>query len=103
MTGDCDVTQRKGKVKCLFELKIEFIVNVVNAENNEEEEVTIILPEFEHDYDEDDFNFEIRTSKLPYKSIVKKEFLPVVVKDVFLKFQPDLISSHEVQLKHNTD
>lgn len=88
-------------MKCLFELKVEFVVNVVNGE--EEEQVTVILPEFEHDYDEDDFNFEVRTSKLPYKTAVKKQFLPVVVKEVFLKFQPELIASHEVELKHNTD
>jgi activator of HSP90 ATPase len=100
-TGDCDVTQRKGKVKCLFELKIEFVLNVVTGE--EEEEITVILPEFEHDYDESDFNFEIQTSKLPHKAIVRKEFLPVAIERVFLKFQPDLLAANEVNLKHNTD
>lgn len=104
VSGDCDVTQRKGKVKCLFELKIEFVVTVLNGDKEEEtEDVTIILPEFEHDYDDDDFNFEIRTSNLPYKTAVKKHFLPVAIKEVFLKFQPDLIAAHEPNMKHNTD
>ncbi|ODQ49240.1 hypothetical protein PICMEDRAFT_14706 [Pichia membranifaciens NRRL Y-2026] len=102
VSGDCDVTQRKGKVKCLFELKVEFVVIVINSEQ-EEEEVTIVLPEFEHDYDESDFNFEVRTSKLPCKTAVRKQFLPLAVKEVFLKFQPDLIATHEVGMKHNTD
>lgn len=89
-------------MKCLFELKVEFVVIVINSEQ-EEEEVTIVLPEFEHDYDESDFNFEVRTSKLPCKTAVRKQFLPLAVKEVFLKFQPDLIATHEVGMKHNTD
>lgn len=101
VSGDCDVNQRKGKVKCLFELKIEFLVNVITGE--ETEEVTITLPEFEHDYDDDDFNFDIRTSNLPIRSVIRKEFLPVVIEEVFLKFQPDLIAANETDLKHNTD
>ncbi|GMM47935.1 hypothetical protein DAPK24_045330 [Pichia kluyveri] len=102
LSGDCDVTQRKGNVRCLFELKIEFIVNVKSSED-EEEEVTIILPEFEHDYDESDFLFEIKTTKSDKKSAIKKHFLPVAQKEVFLKFQPDLIAAHEPKLRHNTD
>lgn len=104
LTGDCDVTQRKGKVKCLFELKIEFNITITkNGDNEKEEEITIVLPEFEHDYDEDDFNFDIRTSNIPYKSIVRKNVLPEITQNVFLKFQPALLAAHEPQLKHNTD
>lgn len=105
LSGDCDVTQRKGKVKCLFELKIEFVVGLKKAAEDDEveEEITILLPEFEHDYDEDDYNFDIKTSKAEHKIAIKKHFLPVVQKEVFMKFQPDLLAAHEPQLKHNTD
>lgn len=89
-------------MKCLFELKVEFVVNVIKSDDDIEE-ITILLPEFEHDYDEDDFNFEVRTSKLPYKTLVKKNFLPVVINKVFLKFQPDLLAAHAPEMKHNTD
>lgn len=77
------------------------MLNVATGE--ETEEVTVVLPEFEHDYDADDFNFEIRTAKLPCKTIVRKEFLPVAVEQVFLKFQPELLSAHDSDMKHNTD
>lgn len=104
VAGDCDVTQRKGKVRCIFELKVEFVVTVGSeAEDSEAEEITIILPEFEHDYDSDDFNFEIRAKNPEHKSFIKKEFLPVVTETVFLKFQPQLLKTHEPELKHNTD
>ncbi len=104
LSGDCDVTQRKGKVKCLFELKVEFVVSVKkDAEGEEEEEVTIVLPEFEHDYDDDDYNFDVKATKSSYKIAIKKQFLPVIQKEVFMKFQPDLLAAHEPQLKHNTD
>lgn len=101
VSGDCDVTQRKGKVRCIFELKVEFVIVVEDEEANEE--IIITLPEFEHDYEIDDFNFEIKSNKLDNKSIVRKEFLPLVIEQVFLKFQPDLLSTHEENLKHNTN
>lgn len=102
LTGDCDVTQRKGKVKCLFELKFEFVVEIKGGDDTLEK-VTVILPEFEHDYDESDFNFQIKTTNTEHKSLIHKNLLPIVVDTVFLKFQPDLISTHERGLKHNTD
>lgn len=102
LTGDCDVTQRKGKVKCLFELKIEFVAEI-RGDDDTVEQVTIVLPEFEHDYDNSDFNFQVKTSNSEHKSLIDKKLLPVVVETVFLKFQPELISSHEKDLKHNTD
>lgn len=102
LTGDCDVTQRKGKVKCLFELKIEFVAEI-KGEDDVVEKVTIVLPEFEHDYDESDFKFQIKTSNLEHKSLLDKKLIPAVVESVFLKFQPELISTHEKDLKHNTD
>lgn len=102
ISGDCDVTQRKGKVRCIFELKVEFVV-LVEDSDGDNEEVVVVLPEFEHDYDESDFNFTIKTNNAGHKSTVRKEFLPVVVERVFLQFQPELISTHEELLKHNTD
>lgn len=101
VSGDCEVTQRKGKVRCIFEMKVEFVVIIEDEDSNEE--IIITLPEFEHDYEIDDFNFQINSNNIINKSIVRKEFLPVVIEKVFLKFQPDLLSTHEEMLKHNTD
>lgn len=101
VSGDCEVTQRKGKVRCIFEMKVEFVVIIEDEDSNEE--IIITLPEFEHDYEIDDFNFQINSNNINNKSIVRKEFLPVVIEKVFLKFQPDLLSTHEEMLKHNTD
>jgi hypothetical protein len=90
-------------VKCLFELKVEFVVSVKKDAEGEEEEVTIVLPEFEHDYDDDDYNFDVKATTSSYKIAIKKHFLPEIQKEVFMKFQPDLLAAHEPQLKHNTD
>ena len=91
-------------MKCLFELKVEFVVSVKkDAEGEEEEEVTNVLPEFEHDYDDDDYNFDVKATTSSYRIAIKKHFLPVIQKEVFMKFQPDLLAAHEPQLKHNTD
>lgn len=101
LTGDCDVTQRKGKVNCLFELKIEFVAEIKSDDSTES--VTIVLPEFEHDYDSSDFIFTVKTTNQAHKAVVNKVLLPHLVDTVFLNFQKDLIATHEKDLKHNTN
>ncbi|GMM29125.1 Hch1 protein [Martiniozyma asiatica (nom. inval.)] len=97
ISGDCDVTQRKGKVRCIFELKVEIVALII--EDEDEKEVIIILPEFEHDYDEDDFRFEYK-GDVGARGFIKKELTPKIIEQ-FLTFQPALLKEHEVELKHN--
>ncbi|GMG18987.1 unnamed protein product [Ambrosiozyma monospora] len=105
VTGDCDVTQRKGKVKCLFELNVSFNAEVKklgeDAKDDEKIIYEIVIPEFEHDYDDDDYNFQVKNGKLELKKTVRDNLIPEVLV-VFKKFQPLLLSTHQPKLQHNT-
>lgn len=101
ITGDCDVTQRKGKVLCIFDLKLQFSIDI--EEKNEEEEnkkgtASITIPEFIHD--DDDYEIEI-TSAL-FKQPVKTHLVPIL-KEKLQKFQPALLEAHAKDVQHASD
>ncbi|KAG0654718.1 hypothetical protein C6P45_003290, partial [Maudiozyma exigua] len=62
VSGDSNVSQRKGKPICYFDLNIELSLAVVTSDDNNEEDQTgtILLPEFMHD----ETDFEIRINGL---------------------------------------
>lgn len=97
ITGDCDVTQRKGKVLCIYDMKLEFAFKGVQ----DEDEFTgkIILPEFIHDQEEDEYEFSIDSDS--HKSEVRKHFIPVL-KQKLMKFQNDLLRAHEKDVQHTS-
>ncbi|CAH2352201.1 hsp90 co-chaperone Hch1p [[Candida] railenensis] len=97
VTGDCDVTQRKGKVLCIYDMKLEFAYKGVQ----DEDEFTgkIILPEFIHDQEEDEYEFSIDSDS--HKSEVRKHFIPVL-KQKLMKFQNDLLRAHEKDVQHTS-
>ncbi|EGW30402.1 uncharacterized protein SPAPADRAFT_63249 [Spathaspora passalidarum NRRL Y-27907] len=113
ITGDCDVTQRKGKVLCIYDLKVQLTVTgEVKQEQKDEEadeeadkeaddskkvHATITIPEFVHDQDEDEYEFEINTAF--YKDELKKFFIPVLTSKL-VKFQPDLLEAHAKDVQH---
>lgn len=101
VTGDCDVTQRKGKVLCIFDMNLQFTVDVSpKAEDATSTKATITLPEFIHDQEEDEYVFEVTATD--YKSEIRKLVLPELQKKL-MKFQTDLITAHEQDVQHTTN
>lgn len=99
VTGDCDVTQRKGKVLCIYDMKLQFQVEVQYKDEENKLNAKITVPEFVHDQDEDEYVFEIDADD--HKSEIRKIFVPVL-KSKLMKFQDDLIKAHEKDVQHAT-
>lgn len=97
VAGDSNVSQRKGKPICYFDLSVEFKLDVIpNADDAERSSGSISLPEFMHD----DPDFEIRTSGLSNELAgqVAREFLPDFRK-LLLEYQVDLLKTHSQDLQ----
>ncbi|OQO13466.1 hypothetical protein B0A48_01694 [Cryoendolithus antarcticus] len=115
MEGDVDVSQRKGKVITIFDvrLQLEYIgkVKVKSKTEGEEEgtdtkEVsgTVTIPEVAHDTEEDEYVFEVEiysedASKQPVKDLVKRE-LTAQIRKKLQKLAPALIEAHGKDLQH---
>ncbi|ABN66710.2 predicted protein [Scheffersomyces stipitis CBS 6054] len=103
VSGDCDVTQRKGKVLCIYDMKLQFSLSVdLKAEEDEDKnsfKASISVPEFVHDQEEDEYVFEISADDK--KAEIRKYFVPVL-KSKLMKFQNDLIESHAKDVQHAT-
>lgn len=97
VTGDCDVTQRKGKVKCLFDMALKF-----SFQTTDDSDVsgTIEVAEFVHDQDESELIITVSSDTLPVEA--KKPFI-AGLKQTLLQFQPELIKAHEQDIKHNSE
>ena len=94
--GDCEVSQRKGKVISLFDLKLVMMVN--GHVGDEKFEGSITVPEVAFDSEKDEYQFEVsiykETGKLSeIKPVIKAKLLPQL-RDAFSKFGPDLLSTH---------
>lgn len=100
ITGDCDVTQRKGKVLCIYDMKLEFSITGSKSDEEETFLATVVVPEFVHDQDEDDYVFDIESSD--YKADIRRVLVPEL-KQKLIKFQNDLIKAHEQDVQHATD
>ncbi|KAK0891515.1 Co-chaperone [Friedmanniomyces endolithicus] len=113
MDGDVDVSQRKGKVITIFDvrLQLEYIGKVpVKAEGEGMEDDTkdvsgtITIPEVAHDTEEHEYVFEIEmyssdASKEPAKDLIRKEITPQIRKSL-QKLAPALITEHGKDIQH---
>lgn len=84
MDGDVDVSQRKGKVITLFDVKLqlEYSGKTSAGEDGEDVSGTINVPEVAHDTEEDEYVvrfwqvlFLLSTSKLTYISVRHRHLL----------------------------
>ncbi|CAL9732593.1 hsp90 co-chaperone Hch1p [Monosporozyma unispora] len=98
INGDSNVSQRKGKPICYFDLDIEFKVNVSNEDESEEEneEGFISIPEFMHDDDEPYIT--IKGFNSTNSQLIKSKFIPAF-KSVLLNYQSDLLNEHSKDLQ----
>lgn len=96
--GDCDVTQRKGKVLCIYDMKLVFSVGGSKKDDSSEVSGSITIDEFVHDQDEDEYVFQIESE---HELAIKQHLIPVL-RAKLMKFQNDLITAHEKDVQHNT-
>lgn len=98
VSGDCDVTQRKGKVLCIYDMKLLFTVEGSKKDLEDSISGTISIDEFFHDQDDDEYVFVVSSA---YASDIKKLLVPAV-KAKLQSFQDDLIKAHERDVQHAT-
>ncbi|KAL8820208.1 MAG: hypothetical protein Q9223_001535 [Gallowayella weberi] len=103
MEGDVDVSQRKGKVITLFDVKVQL---EYEGTTKDEEDVsgTITIPEVAHDTEEDEYVFEIdihsdSSAKQPVKDLVRSKILPRL-RQQLSKLGPALITEHGRHIQH---
>ncbi|GLI75349.1 co-chaperone [Penicillium ochrochloron] len=103
MNGDVDVSQRKGKVITLYDVKLSL---EYSGKTKDGEEVTgsITIPEVAHDTEEDEYVFEIEiysdaSSKQPVKDLVRSKILPQLRKTL-VTLTSALITEHAKDLQH---
>ncbi|PWW72035.1 hypothetical protein C7212DRAFT_348926 [Tuber magnatum] len=101
--GDCDVSQRKGKVITLFDVKVRLEFSGVAAEG---EKVTgsVTIPEVAHDTEEDEYVFEIGVysdskEKQAVRDLVRNDIVPQLRK-ALASFSGDLIAEHGKAIQH---
>ncbi|CCK72587.1 Hch1p KNAG_0K02240 [Huiozyma naganishii CBS 8797] len=105
VAGDSNVSQRKGKPICYFDLDLAFdIVAVVDAsadaETKDAETVagSVQVPEFMHD--EDDFEIKVSGLDARLTELVKQQFVPSF-RATLLEYQTDLINEHSKYLEES--
>lgn len=101
--GDVDVSQRKGKVITLFDVKIRLEFKGKTADD-QNVSGTITIPEAAHDTEEDEYVFEISAysdskEKEPVKDLVRRKIVPQLRK-ALSKFAGDLIAEHGKDIQH---
>ncbi|EEA20276.1 Aha1 domain family [Talaromyces marneffei ATCC 18224] len=103
MDGDVDVSQRKGKVITLYDVKLQL---EYEGKTKDEETVTgtITIPEVAHDTEEDEFVFEISvysesSSKQPVKDLVRSKIVPQL-RVALAKLPQVLVSEHGKDIQH---
>ncbi|KAK2733164.1 hypothetical protein FQN57_002283 [Myotisia sp. PD_48] len=103
MDGDVDVSQRKGKVITLFDVKLQLDFEGKTADD---EDVTgsIKIPEVAHDTEEDEYVFDISiysesSSKTPVKELVLSRIVPQIRTEL-LTLAPALIAEHGKDIQH---
>ncbi|KAI0477617.1 activator of Hsp90 ATPase [Xylariaceae sp. FL0804] len=103
MDGDVDVSQRKGKVITIFDVKLVLEYSG-SAPDADDVSGTITVPEVAHDTEEDEFVFDIdihseSKEKQPVKDLIRAKIVPQLRKE-FLKLTPALIAEHGKDLQH---
>ncbi|KAI0835086.1 activator of Hsp90 ATPase [Hypoxylon sp. FL0890] len=103
MDGDVDVSQRKGKVITIYDVKLVLEYSGT-APGEEDVSGTITVPEVAHDTEEDDFVFDVDVysesqEKQPVKDLVRSKITPQLRK-AFAKLTPALIAEHGKDIQH---
>ncbi|KAJ6016250.1 hypothetical protein N7540_010841 [Penicillium herquei] len=103
MNGDVDVSQRKGKVITLYDVKLSL---EYSGKTKDAEEVSgsITIPEVAHDTEEDEYVFELEnyadaSSKQPVKDLVRSKILPQL-RVALAKLTNALVAEHAKDLQH---
>lgn len=106
MDGDVDVSQRKGKVITLFDVKLKL---EYEGEAPEAEDVSgsITIPEVAHDTEESEYVFEVdiysdTKEKQPVKDLVRSKIVPQL-RDALQKLGPALIAEHAKDIQHTAN
>jgi len=103
MDGDVDVSQRKGKVITLFDIKLKLEYSGKTADgSNASGHITI--PEVAHDTEEDEYVFEVDlSSELPKDGVIKELARKMLVPQLRKRLQqlaPALITEHGKDIQH---
>lgn len=103
MDGDVDVSQRKGKVITIFDVKLVLEYSG-SAPDEAEVSGTITVPEVAHDTEENEFVFDIdihseSKAKQPVKDLVRSKLVPQLRQE-FLKLSGALIAEHGKDIQH---
>ncbi|KOS23022.1 Uncharacterized protein ESCO_003808 [Escovopsis weberi] len=103
MDGDVDVSQRKGKVITIFDVKL--VLEYSGSTADKKEVIgNITVPELAHDTEEDEYVFDIdiiseSSEKQPVKNLVKAKLVPLLRKE-FQKLAGVLIAEHGKDIQH---
>ncbi|KAJ4158652.1 uncharacterized protein LMH87_009168 [Akanthomyces muscarius] len=103
MDGDVDVSQRKGKVITIFDVKLVLEYSG-SAPDADDVSGTITVPEIAHDTEEDEYVFDIDVfaeskEKQPIRDLVRTKLVPELRK-AFQKLAPALIAEHGRDIQH---
>ncbi|KAJ6017694.1 hypothetical protein N7451_001073 [Penicillium sp. IBT 35674x] len=103
MNGDVDVSQRKGKVITLFDVKLSLEYSG-KTQDGEEVSGSINIPEVAHDTEEDEYVFEIENyadaaSKQSVKDLVRSKIVPQL-RVALAKLCGALITEHAKDIQH---
>ncbi|KAH7013438.1 activator of Hsp90 ATPase [Ilyonectria destructans] len=103
MDGDVDVSQRKGKVITIFDVKLVLEYSG-SAPGEDDVSGTITVPEVAHDTEEDEYVFDVdifaeSKEKQPVKDLVRSKLVPQL-REQFQKLAPALIAEHGKDIQH---
>ncbi|KAI5861292.1 activator of Hsp90 ATPase [Durotheca rogersii] len=103
MDGDVDVSQRKGKVITIYDVKLVLEYSGT-APGEEDVSGTITVPEIAHDTEQDEYVFDIdiyseSKEKQPVKDLVRSKITPQL-RSEFSKLIPALIAEHGKDIQH---
>ncbi|KAF3923772.1 hypothetical protein AA313_de0202116 [Arthrobotrys entomopaga] len=104
--GDVDVSQRKGKVITLFDVKLQLEYSGKTA-TGEEVSGTIVIPEVAHDTEIEDYVFEITNysdtkDKQPVRELIRDQ-LTQNIRTKLARFGATLIEQHGKDIQHTKE
>lgn len=103
--GDVDVSQRKGKVISLFNLRL--VLNFAASDAHNSGKGSITVPELAYDTEEDELQFEVllhdETAENDHLRLVVKKLLVPELRKLLLRFGPDLIETNASDIQLEAD
>ncbi|CAR26314.1 hypothetical protein ZYGR_0H01230 [Zygosaccharomyces rouxii] len=94
--GDSNVSQRKGKPICYFDLQISLMVAVKDGAD-ELISGSLTVPELTHDEEPE---IKMESSFGEHQTLLEKQFYPVLL-EALLRYQSDLMRAHSGDLGSN--